>query len=73
MSPVSENANVIPRGTSIINLEIYPPPNLVIEVANTSLPDDKGEKLLLYEAITARNSWKISLLISSGGVLQQMS
>jgi len=34
---------------SSIDLDIYSPPDLVIEVANISLPDDKGEKRLLYE------------------------
>ncbi len=34
-----------------IDLDIYPPPTLVIEVANTSLADDQGEKRLLYEAM----------------------
>ncbi|MDJ0615231.1 MAG: Uma2 family endonuclease [Calothrix sp. MO_192.B10] len=45
---IGDNANAIPYGTSIINLDIYPPPTLVIEVANTSLADDQGEKRLLY-------------------------
>lgn len=39
---IGENANVITWGTSIINLDIYPPPDLVIEVAKTYLSDDKG-------------------------------
>jgi Uma2 family endonuclease len=54
---IGENANVIPYGTSIINLDIYPPPTLVIEVANTSLADDKGEKRLLYEDLGVAEYW----------------
>jgi Uma2 family endonuclease len=54
---IGENANVIPYGTSIINLDIYPPPNLVIEVANSSLADDKGEKRLLYEDLGVAEYW----------------
>ncbi|MCG6134295.1 MAG: Uma2 family endonuclease [Nostoc sp. LLA-1] len=46
---IGDNADVIPYGTSIINLDVYPPPDLVIEVANTSLADDQGAKRLLYE------------------------
>ncbi|WP_353735164.1 Uma2 family endonuclease [Okeania sp. SIO2C2] len=45
---IGENADVVPWGTSMTNLGIYPPPSLVIEVANTSLADDKGKKRLLY-------------------------
>ena len=58
---IGENANVVPRKTSIINLDIYPPPNLVIEVANTSLADDKGEKRLLYEAMNVSEYWIVDV------------
>lgn len=58
---MGENANVIPWGTSIIDLDIYPPPALVIEVANTSLPDDQGEKRLLYEELGVAEYWVIDV------------
>jgi len=58
---IGENADVIPRETSIIDLDIYPPPNLVIEVANTSLSDDKGEKRLLYEAMNVSEYWIVDV------------
>ncbi|GGA07025.1 Uma2 family endonuclease [Okeania sp. KiyG1] len=58
---IGENANVVPRKTSIIDLDIYPPPNLVIEVANTSLSDDKGEKRLLYEAMNVSEYWIVDV------------
>lgn len=54
---IGDNANVIPWGTAIISLDDYPPPNLVIEVANTSLADDKGEKRLLYEELGVDEYW----------------
>ncbi|WP_088243333.1 Uma2 family endonuclease [Calothrix rhizosoleniae] len=54
---IGDNANVIPYGTSIINLDIYPPPTLVIEVAKTSLADDQGEKRLLYEDLGVGEYW----------------
>ncbi|MBW4571070.1 MAG: Uma2 family endonuclease [Tolypothrix carrinoi HA7290-LM1] len=54
---IGENADVIPYGTSIISLDIYPAPTLVIEVANTSLADDKGEKRLLYEDLGVAEYW----------------
>jgi Uma2 family endonuclease len=58
---LGENADVIPWGTSIIDLDSYPPPDLVIEVANTSLADDKGEKRLLYEDLKVTEYWIVDV------------
>jgi Uma2 family endonuclease len=58
---IGDNANVIPYGTSIVDLDIYPIPNLVIEVANTSLADDKGEKRLLYEDLGVDEYWVLDV------------
>ncbi len=38
------NAEVVPWDATIIDLDIYPAPDLVIEVAYASLTDDRGEK-----------------------------
>ncbi|MGB3206531.1 MAG: Uma2 family endonuclease [Crinalium sp.] len=54
---IGKNANVIPYKTSIIDLDIYPAPDLVIEVSNTSLADDKGEKRILYEELNVGEYW----------------
>ncbi|NEQ36838.1 MAG: Uma2 family endonuclease [Okeania sp. SIO3I5] len=58
---IGESANVVPWKTSVINLDIYPPPNLVVEIANTSLSDDKGEKRLLYEAMNVSEYWIVDV------------
>lgn len=58
---IGENADVIPWGTSIINLNQYPSPNLVIEVAKSSLADDRGEKRLLYEELGVDEYWIIDV------------
>ncbi|MGB3513061.1 MAG: Uma2 family endonuclease [Microcoleaceae cyanobacterium] len=58
---IGENTDAIPWETSIIDLDIYPPPTLVIEVANTSLADDKGEKRLLYEALNVSEYWIVDV------------
>jgi Uma2 family endonuclease len=58
---IGENAEVIPYGTTIINLNNYPAPTLVIEVANTSLSDDKGDKRLLYEELGVAEYWIIDV------------
>jgi len=58
---IGEAADTIPWGTSVIKLDNYPPPTLVIEVANTSLSDDKGEKRLLYEELGVAEYWIIDV------------
>ncbi len=58
---IGKNADVIPWGTTIINLDRFPSPTLAIEVANTSLSDDKGEKRLLYEEIGVAEYWIIDV------------
>jgi len=72
---IGENADIIPWGTTIISLDTFPPPDLVIEIANSSFPDDLGEKRLLYEDIGVKEYWIIdvqkiqiiTLAIENGG------
>lgn len=58
---IGENANAIPWGTTIVDLDLYPSPDLVIEIANTSLSDDKGEKRLLYEDLRVKEYWIVDV------------
>lgn len=58
---IGENAQVVPYGTSIIDLDLYPPPELAIEVAKSSLADDKGEKRLLYEDLQVKEYWIVDV------------
>lgn len=58
---IGENVDIVPYGTSIINLDTYTPPDLAIEVANTSLADDKGEKRLLYEDLGVAEYWIVDV------------
>lgn len=58
---IGANAESIPWEATIIDLEVYPAPDLVIEVASSSLADDKGEKRLLYEALGVREYWIIDV------------
>jgi Uma2 family endonuclease len=72
---IGEKTEIIPYGTSIIELDIYPPPDLVIEIANSSLADDKGEKRLMYEdlgvaeywIVDVKNALVIAFAIENGG------
>jgi Uma2 family endonuclease len=58
---LGDNAEVVPWDATIIDLNLYPPPDLAIEVAYSSLADDKGEKRLLYEAVGVREYWIIDV------------
>lgn len=62
---IGENADVIPWETFLIDLGIYPPPTLVIEVADASLTDDKGEKRLLYEAMNVSEYWIVDAALKA--------
>lgn len=58
---IGETAETVPWGTGIVDLDQYPSPNLVIEVANTSLEDDKGNKRLLYEELGVEEYWIVDV------------
>ncbi len=58
---LEETVDAIPYGTTIINLDEFPPPTLVIEIANTSLADDQGEKRLLYEELGIKEYWIVNV------------
>lgn len=58
---VRDNANAVPWGVGVVNLDKYPVPDLVIEVANTSLSDDLGEKRLLYEDLQISEYWVVDV------------
>lgn len=72
---IGANAEVVPWEATIIDLDVYPAPDLVIEVAYSSLTDDRGEKRLLYETLGVKEYWiidvqKVSVLafaIADGG------
>ena len=77
---IGDNANVIPDGTRVIDLESYLLPDLVIEVADTTLPDDIGQKRLLYEDLRITEYWIldvqetkiIAFSVNSEGTSQQI-
>ncbi len=54
---IDGNANQIPQGTRTIDLDQYPLPDLVIEVADTTFKDDIGEKRLQYEELGVAEYW----------------
>lgn len=58
---LGKNADIIPYGTSIISLDKYPAPDLVIEISKTTLADDQGEKRFLYEDLGVKEYWIVDV------------
>lgn len=59
---IGENAEIIPPNTTIVDLNVYLPPDLVIEIAKTSLSDDIGRKRMLYEQLGVREYWVVNVV-----------
>ncbi|MCW6051053.1 Uma2 family endonuclease [Lyngbya sp. CCAP 1446/10] len=58
---IGERAKLAPSGTAIASLDVTPPPDLVIEVADSTLADDIGQKRLLYEELKVAEYWVIDV------------
>lgn len=58
---LGNTANVVPWNVTVVDLDRYPAPDLVVEVAYSSLSDDKGDKRLLYEALGVKEYWIIDV------------
>ncbi|MCL1463906.1 Uma2 family endonuclease [Argonema galeatum] len=54
---IGERAQLAPTGTAIANLDLIPPPDIAIEISDSTLADDKGEKRLLYEEVKVGEYW----------------
>ena len=54
-------ARAIPDETGIVDLDKYPTPDLVVEIANTSLLDDLGTKRSLYEELGILEYWVVDI------------
>jgi Uma2 family endonuclease len=57
---IGDRSQLAPQGTSIASLDVTPPPDLVIEVAD-STRSDIGEKRLLYEELKVAEYWVIDV------------
>jgi Uma2 family endonuclease len=58
---IGQNVQLAPQGSSVVDIDNNSPPDLVIEIANTSVTDDLGEKRLLYEEIGIKEYWVVNV------------
>jgi Uma2 family endonuclease len=58
-------ANLPPRNHSAVDLNLYEPSTLVLEIASTTLSDDLGAKRLLYERLGVKEYWVVNTAASS--------
>ncbi|HBE21012.1 MAG TPA: hypothetical protein DEG17_22465 [Cyanobacteria bacterium UBA11149] len=58
---IGARAKLAPRCSSIANLNTIAPPDLAIEIADTSLSDDLGQKRLLYEDLEIPEYWVVDV------------
>jgi Uma2 family endonuclease len=58
---VGERVQLAPQGSSIADLDAIAPPDLAIEIADTSLNDDLGQKRLLYEDMEIPEYWVVDV------------
>lgn len=58
---LGKRASTAPQGSSIVNLDQSDPPDLAIEIADSSLNDDLGKKRLLYEDLNVAEYWVIDV------------
>lgn len=58
---IGERVGLAPTGSSVVDLDSNPPPDLAIEIADTSLADDLGQKRILYEDLAVAEYWVVDV------------
>jgi len=58
---VGERVALAPQGSAIANLDQVAPPDLAIEIADSSINDDLGKKRLLYEEMQIAEYWVVDV------------
>jgi Uma2 family endonuclease len=58
---IGDRVSFAPQGSSVVDLDSTPAPDLAIEIADTSLADDLGVKRLLYEDVGVAEYWVVDV------------
>jgi Uma2 family endonuclease len=58
---IGDRSSLTPTGSSIVDLDQSPKPDLAIEISDSSLAEDLGKKRLLYETIGIAEYWVIDV------------
>lgn len=58
---IGKRVRLAPVGSSVVALDSNLPPDLAIEIADTSLSDDLGEKRILYENLGVAEYWVVNV------------
>lgn len=58
---LGDNAQAVPHSTKIVNLNQYLPPDLAIELGDTTLKDDLDRKKQLYEQLPVTEYWVVNV------------
>ena len=58
---IADRVQFSPQGSSIVDLDLTHPPDLAIEVADSSWADDIGKKRLLYEELGIAEYWVVDV------------
>ena len=58
---IGDRAQVVFKTTKIVDLNQYPQPDFVIEVADITLSSDVGNKRLLYEELEVAEYWVVDV------------
>lgn len=58
---IGERVRQTPTGSSVVNLDTNSPPDLAIEIGDSSLSDDLGGKRLLYEDLSVAEYWVVDV------------
>lgn len=58
---INNRVSLAPKGSSVVDLDFNAPPDLAIEISDTTLSDDIGEKRLLYEELQVAEYWVVNV------------
>ena len=58
---IGTNLQLLPRSNAPVNLDEFDPPTLVVEIAASSLEDDRNRKQTLYQRLGVQEYWVVDV------------